>query len=84
MLADHARPTCPLPAVAFRPEGAGGTVGAGLIVRIKLAEPVPLGLIALSVTVLVPVADGVPLMAPVLVFTLKPAGRPDAPKLVEF
>ena len=39
-------------------------------------EPVPLELIALIVAVLVPVAVGVPLIAPVLVFTLRPPGSP--------
>jgi hypothetical protein len=38
--------------------------------------------VAESVTVVLPAADGVPLMAPVLEFRLKPTGRVVAAKLV--
>ena len=58
------------------------TGGAGKIVIVKVAVPVPLPLTALSVTLLVPEAVGVPLMSPVLVLTVKPEGSPLALKLV--
>ena len=54
--------------------------GAGTeIVSDKVALPVPVLFVALSVTVDVPAAVGVPEMRPVLVFTLSPAGKPVAP-----
>ena len=54
--------------------------GAGTeIVSDKVALPVPVLFVALSVTVDVPAAVGVPEMRPVLVFTLRPAGKPVAP-----
>ena len=58
------------------------TGACGLIVRTNVALPVPLTLVALMVTlyglpVSVPTA-GVPEINPVLVFTLKPDGRPVA------
>ena len=49
-----------------------GAAAATRIVRFPL--PVPPELVADSVTVVLPPADGVPVMAPVLEFTLKPAG----------
>ena len=52
------------------------------MVSAKVAEPVPPALLALMVTELVPVANGVPDMTPVVVFTLRPAGNPVALKLV--
>ena len=58
-------------------EGAGGTT-----VITKVAVPVPPALLALIVTFVVPVALGVPLITPVLVFTLNPVGNPVALKLV--
>ena len=58
-------------------EGAGGTT-----VITNVAVPVPPALLALIVTLVVPVALGVPLITPVLVFTLSPPGNPVAPKLV--
>ncbi len=64
--------------------GAAGTVAAGLIVSVRLAEPVPLAFVAVIVTVLVPAVVGVPVIAPVAAFTLNPAGSPVAPKLVGF
>jgi hypothetical protein len=50
----------------------------------KLSEalPVPLLLVALSITVDVPAIVGVPVIKPVVELTANPAGRPDAPKLV--
>ena len=54
--------------------------GAGTeIVSDKVALPVPVLFVALSVTVDVPAVVGVPEMRPVLVFTLRPAGKPVAP-----
>ena len=44
--------------------------------------PVPPALAALSVTFDVPVVCGVPEITPVMVLTARPAGRPEAPKLV--
>ena len=58
------------------------TGGGGLIVKIKVALPVPLLLAALIVTLYVPAVVGVPEIAPVVVFTVKPAGSPAAPKLM--
>ena len=58
------------------------TGGGGLIVKVKVALPVPLLLVALMVTLYVPAVVGVPEMAPVLVFTVKPEGSPVALKLV--
>ena len=54
----------------------------GLMVRTKVAEPVPPALVALIVTLLVAAAAGVPEIKPLDAFTLKPAGRPAALKLV--
>src|SRR5271155_1888258 len=50
----------------------------GAIVSAKVAEPVPLALVALMVTLLVPATVGVPVIAPVAVLTLSPAGSPVA------
>ena len=55
------------------------TGGAGLIVSVRLALPVPPPLVALSVTVDVPAAVGVPEISPDVVFTDRPAGNPVAP-----
>ena len=54
------------------------TGGGGLIVKVKVALPVPLLLVALMVTLYVPAVVGVPEINPVLVLTLKPAGSPVA------
>jgi len=54
------------------------TGGGGLIVKVKVALPVPLLLVALMLTLYVPAVVGVPEINPVLVFTLKPAGSPVA------
>lgn len=59
----------------------GGT-GALAIVNIREALPVPPLLVALTVTLEVPATAGVPEIRPVEVLTARPAGRPDAPKLV--
>jgi hypothetical protein len=55
------------------------TGGAGLTVIVRVPFPVPPALVALSVTVEVPAAVGVPEIRPVPVFTDKPAGNPVAP-----
>jgi hypothetical protein len=52
--------------------------GVAPTVMKRLALPVPTRLLALMVTLPVPVTEGVPRMRPVAGFTLKPAGRPDA------
>jgi len=50
----------------------------GFIVNVSVAVPVPLAFIALMVILEVPAVVGVPLITPVEVFTLKPAGKPVA------
>jgi hypothetical protein len=55
---------------------------AGVIVKTTTAVPVPPALVAPIVTFEVPLAVGVPLMRPVDVLALRPAGRPVALKLV--
>ena len=62
------------------------TGGGGPIVKVSVALPVPLTLVALIVTLYglpasVPAA-GVPEINPVAVFTVKPEGSPVALKLV--
>jgi hypothetical protein len=53
--------------------------GAGkAMVSVSVAFPVPPLLVALSVTVEVPVVVGVPEINPVAVFTVNPAGKPVA------
>ena len=58
------------------------TGGGGLIVKVKVALPVPVLLVALIVTLKVPAVVGVPEINPVIVLTLKPAGNGVALKLV--
>jgi hypothetical protein len=55
-----------------------GTVVTELMVTVNVAELVPPTFAALMVTLLVPEVVGVPVIAPVLVFTLNPAGKPVA------
>jgi hypothetical protein len=57
--------------VALVITGAGGR----LTVMASVAEPVPTAFVALIVTLVVPTAVGVPVIAPVLVFTDSPAGK---------
>lgn len=52
---------------------------ASVIVMVTALLPVPPSLVALTVTMNVPLAVGVPEIRPVLVFTLNPAGNPLAP-----
>ena len=56
--------------------------GGGLIVKVRVAVPVPPLLVALSVTVDVPAVVGVPEIKPVPVLTRRLAGNPVALKLV--
>ena len=51
---------------------------AGLTVRVRVAVPVPLALMAFKVTALVPDAVGVPVIAPLAVLTDRPDGSPVA------
>lgn len=51
-------------------------------VKVRVAVPVPVLFVALKATLDVPDAVGVPEINPVVVFTVRPAGKPDAPKLV--
>ena len=53
-----------------------------LTVTVSVLLPVPTVLLAEIVTDLVPAVVGVPEITPVPLFTLKPAGRPVALKLV--
>ena len=53
-----------------------------MMVKVKVALPVPPALVALMVTVYVPAVVGVPEINPVLVFTVSPPGSPVALKLV--
>ncbi len=50
-----------------------------MIVSVRLAEPVPPGFVAVMITLLVPGVEGVPVIAPVVAFTLNPDGSPLAP-----
>ena len=54
------------------------TGGARLTVSTNVLLPVPLALVAEIVILLVPIAVGVPLITPVEVLILKPAGKPVA------
>jgi hypothetical protein len=57
--------------------------GAGTVtVKVRGALPVPPLLLALSVTPEFPAPVGVPEIKPEAVLTVRPAGNPDAPKLV--
>jgi hypothetical protein len=71
---EKAIPTVPLAVVALVIAG-----GATATVTVRVAFPVPPAFVALSVTVEVPAVVGVPEIAPVAVFTVRPAGNPVAP-----
>ena len=60
----------------------GANPGAGVIEMVKVAFPVPPELVALTATVEFPAVVGVPEIRPVVAFTLKPVGKPDAPNEV--
>ena len=64
-------PTVPVAVPALVITGAGGE----LMVIVKVALPVPPALVALIVTVNIPVAVGLPEITPVDVFTLSPTGK---------
>jgi len=51
----------------------------GLIVKVTVCEPVPPAFVAVTVAVDVPAVVGVPVIAPVVVLTVRPAGSPLAP-----
>jgi hypothetical protein len=51
----------------------------GVTVSVRVALPVPPALMALTVTVEVPVAVGVPEITPLAALTDSPLGKPDAP-----
>jgi len=51
-------------------------------VRLSGALPVPMLLVALSITLKEPAPVGVPEIKPEVAFTVSPAGNPDAPKLL--
>ena len=53
-----------------------------MIVKVKVAFPVPLPLVAPIVTLYVAAVVGVPEISPLVVFTVKPAGSPVVLKLV--
>ena len=53
-----------------------------MIVKVRVAVPVPPLLVALRVTVEAPAVVGVPEITPVAVLTERPAGNGLAPKLV--
>lgn len=72
-------PTVPLAVVALVITGTGN--GAGAMFSVSVAVPVPVPLVAESETLNAPEAVGVPVIAPVAVLTLNPAGSPEAPKL---
>ena len=56
------------------PLKVGARLGVTTIPRTELADRPPVS-VAVSVTELVPVADGVPVIAPVAGFRLRPAGK---------
>ncbi len=70
---EKALPTFPLAVVALVITGC-----ASAMVRVRVALPVPALLVALSVTVEVPAAVGVPEIKPLVVLTDRPAGSPVA------
>ena len=49
--------------------------GGAFTVKLSVFEPLPNGLVAVTVKLATPVADGVPLTTPVDGFTASPAGR---------
>ena len=75
-------PTIRLPKATLGGARLTAGVGAAVTVSVRVAVPVPVALVALSATLLVPAAVGVPVMAPLVVFIVRPAGRPVALKLV--
>src|SRR5438128_8843009 len=74
---ENEEPAVPLAVLALVIVGTGGAM-----LRTSVALPVPPALVALMVTLKFPFVVGVPVIAPVLVFTLSPEGNPVALKLV--
>ncbi len=70
-----AEPAAPVATASLVTPGMGG---AGLMVRLSVAVPVPDKLAAVIVTENVPVALGVPEIRPDDVLTLKPEGSTEA------
>jgi hypothetical protein len=68
-----------VPAVPFALVALVMTGAPAVIVRVSVALPVPVLLVALNVTVEVAAAVGVPEISPFVVFTDNPAGKPVAP-----
>ena len=54
----------------------------GLTVKARVAVPMPEAFVALNAAAKVPVAVGVPVIAPVLALTLNPEGKPVADRVV--
>ena len=70
-------PNCPETVLALVITG-----GPTVIVKASVADPVPAAFVALIVMLEDPTAVGVPVIAPVEVFTLSHPGKPVAAKLV--
>ena len=66
--------SAPVATIELLIEGADNTA----TYRVSVVVPVPAEFVALMVTKKVPNTVGVPLMTPVPVFTVRPAGRPVA------
>jgi hypothetical protein len=58
------------------------TGAAFATVNVRAAVPVPVLFVALKLTGKLPAAVGVPEIRPLEVFTVRPAGKPEAAKLV--
>src|SRR5262245_58317110 len=59
-----------------------GEVGAGPTISVSVSMAVPIGLVAVIVTVVVPTCVGVPLIWPVVVLNVRPGGR--LPVVIEY
>src|SRR5438132_1099518 len=69
-------------ASSARATGASVGGGGAEIVIASGCVAVPAALLALTVALKLPAALGVPAIAPLAVFTARPGGSPEAPKLV--
>ena len=69
-----ATPVCPLLLFALVMTGT-----ESVMIKVTALLPVPPALVAVTVALYVPAAVGMPEMAPVLVLTLSPGGKLDAP-----
>ena len=72
--------TAPVVPLADSPLVINGTVNEMVITNVSVS--VPAALVAVMLVLKVPSAVGVPVISPVAVFTLSPAGNPLALKLV--